>query len=62
LTSFLKGYAIIEQNSITSGVPIALTKINNLSGSQKKQNDKMFALHKLKDIEGTAIYAGKKLR
>jgi Fe(3+) dicitrate transport protein len=26
----------------------------------KKQNEKVFALHKLKDIEGTAIYAGKK--
>jgi Fe(3+) dicitrate transport protein len=25
-----------------------------------KQNAKIFALHKLKDIEGTAIYAGKK--
>jgi Fe(3+) dicitrate transport protein len=60
---FKEGYAIIEQNSITSGstVTIALTKINNLSEVViKKQNDKMFALHKLKDIEGTAIYAGKK--
>ncbi|MFT5252430.1 MAG: Fe(3+) dicitrate transport protein, partial [Flavobacteriales bacterium] len=60
---FKEGYTIIEQNSITSGskVTIALTKINNLSEVViKKQNDKMFALHKLKDIEGTAIYAGKK--
>jgi Fe(3+) dicitrate transport protein len=60
---FKEGYAIIEQNSITTGstLTIVLTKINTLSEVIiKKQNDKMFALHKLKDIEGTAIYAGKK--
>lgn len=60
---FKEGYTIIEQNSITTGstVTIALTKINNLSEVIiRKQNDKVFALRKLKDIEGTAIYAGKK--
>ena len=60
---FKEGYAIIEQNSITTGstITITLTKINNLTEVIiKKQNEKIFALHKLKDIEGTAIYAGKK--
>lgn len=60
---FKEGYAIIEQNSITTGstITITLTKINNLTEVIiKKQNEKVFALHKLKDIEGTAIYAGKK--
>jgi len=60
---FKEGYSIVEQNSITTGstLTIALTKINNLSEVIiKKQNEKIFALHKLKDIEGTAIYAGKK--
>ena len=60
---FKEGYAIIEQNSITTGssITITLTKINNLTEVIiKKQNEKVFALHKLKDIDGTAIYAGKK--
>ena len=60
---FKEGYAIIEQNSITTGstITITLTKINNLTEVIiRKQNEKVFALHKLKDIEGTAIYAGKK--
>ncbi|MDG2433203.1 TonB-dependent receptor [Flavobacterium sp.] len=60
---FKEGYAIVEQNSITTGstVTIALAKINNLTEVViKKQNNKLFALRKLKDIEGTAIYAGKK--
>jgi Fe(3+) dicitrate transport protein len=60
---FKEGYSIVEQNSITTGstLTIALTKINNLSEVIiKKQNEKIFALRKLKDIEGTAIYAGKK--
>jgi Fe(3+) dicitrate transport protein len=26
----------------------------------RKQNEKLFSIRKLKDIEGTAIYAGKK--
>jgi Fe(3+) dicitrate transport protein len=60
---FKEGYSIVEQNNITTGstLTIALTKIINLSEViVRKQNDKIFALRKLKDIEGTAIYAGKK--
>jgi Fe(3+) dicitrate transport protein len=63
LVFYKEGYVIIEQNNITTGstLTIVLTKINTLSEVIiKKQNDKMFAIHKLKDIEGTAIYAGKK--
>jgi Fe(3+) dicitrate transport protein len=53
---------IVEQNNITTGstLTIALKKIINLSEVIiRKQNAKIFALHKLKD-EGTAIYAGKR--
>lgn len=60
---FKEGYSIVEQNGIMTGstLSILFTKINNLSEVIiKKQNEKIFALHKLKDIEGTAIYAGKK--
>ena len=60
---YKEGYTIIEQNSITTGstITITLNKITNLTEVIiKKQNEKVFALHKLKDIEGTAIYAGKK--
>ncbi|WP_232758800.1 TonB-dependent receptor [Flavobacterium sp. ALD4] len=60
---FKEGYSIVEQNNITTGstLTIALKKIINLSEVIiRKQNAKIFALHKLKDIEGTAIYAGKK--
>lgn len=60
---FKEGYSIVEQNSITTGskVTISLTKINQLTEVIiKKQNEKLFAINKLKDIEGTAIYAGKK--
>jgi Fe(3+) dicitrate transport protein len=60
---FKEGYSIVEQNNITTGstLTIALTKIINLTAVIiKKQNAKIFALRKLGDIEGTAIYAGKK--
>ena len=60
---YKEGYTIIEQNSITTGstITITLTKITNLTEVIiKKQNEKVFAIHKLKDIDGTAIYAGKK--
>jgi Fe(3+) dicitrate transport protein len=60
---FKEGYSIVEQNNITTGstLTIALKKIINLSEVIiRKQNAKIFALHKLKDIEGTAIYAGKR--
>ncbi|WP_414656155.1 TonB-dependent receptor domain-containing protein [Flavobacterium sp.] len=60
---YKEGYAIVEQNSITTGskITVVLNKINELTEVIiRKQNEKLFALHKLKDIEGTAIYAGKK--
>ena len=60
---FKDGYTLVEQNNISTGttLTIALTKINKLTEVIiRKQNEKVFALRKLKDIEGTAIYAGKK--
>jgi Fe(3+) dicitrate transport protein len=60
---FKEGYAIVEQNSITTGstITIVLNKITNLTEVIiRRQNEKLFSLRKLKDIEGTAIYAGKK--
>lgn len=60
---YKEGYNIVEQNSITTGstITVVLNKINELTEVIiRKQNEKLFALHKLKDIEGTAIYAGKK--
>ncbi|MGO4866391.1 TonB-dependent receptor domain-containing protein [Flavobacterium sp. W21_SRS_FM7] len=60
---FKEGYSIVEQNSISTGssIRIVLNKINNLTEVIiRKQNEKLHAIHKLKDIEGTAIYAGKK--
>jgi Fe(3+) dicitrate transport protein len=60
---FKEGYAIVEQNSITTGstITIVLNKITNLTEVIiRRQNEKLFSLRKLNDIEGTAIYAGKK--
>lgn len=60
---YKEGYAIVEQNSITTGstITIVLNKITNLTEVIiRKQNQKLKAIRKLKDIEGTAIYAGKK--
>ncbi|MFT5254360.1 MAG: Fe(3+) dicitrate transport protein, partial [Flavobacteriales bacterium] len=60
---FKEGYAIVEQNSITTGstITIVLNKVTNLTEVIiRKQNEKLFSLRKLNDIEGTAIYAGKK--
>ncbi|MEZ7498945.1 TonB-dependent receptor [Flavobacterium sp. Arc3] len=60
---FKEGYAIVEQNNITTGstITIVLNKITNLTEVIiRKQNQKLMAIHKLKDIEETAIYAGKK--
>ncbi len=60
---FKEGYAIVEQNSITTGsaITIVLNRITNLTEVIiRRQNEKLFSLRKLNDIEGTAIYAGKK--
>ncbi|WPR73248.1 TonB-dependent receptor [Flavobacterium sp. NG2] len=63
LIFFKEGYNIIEQIGITTGshLTIALPKINKLTEVIiRKQNNKLFAIHKLKDIEGTSIFAGRK--
>ena len=63
LTFFKENYQIAEI-TITSNdqnITIILEKITTLSEVViNKQKDKIFALNKLKDIEETAIYAGKK--
>nr|WP_291150642.1 TonB-dependent receptor [Flavobacterium sp. UBA7680] len=56
-------YSVLEQEvtAPSSDLTITLIKITNLSEVVvKNEREKVFALHKLKDIEETAIYAGKK--
>lgn len=56
-------YALLEKDLATANdnYTIVLEDIINLSEVViSKQKEKVFALNKLKDIEGTAIYAGKK--
>ncbi len=56
-------FSVLEQeiSAPSSGLVITLNKITNLSEVVvKNERDKVFALNKLKDIEETAIYAGKK--
>ncbi|WP_418263145.1 TonB-dependent receptor domain-containing protein [Flavobacterium faecale] len=63
LIFFKDGFSILEQISITTGshLTVVLTRINKLSEVIiKKQNDRLFSVRKLKDIEGTSIFAGKK--
>ena len=63
LLFFKEGYSVIEQTILPSdtNLKIILEKITNLSEVViNKQRDKVFILNKLKDIEETAIYAGKK--
>ncbi|OCB78398.1 TonB-dependent receptor [Flavobacterium crassostreae] len=63
LVFFKEGFAIVEQNDISTGssIKIVLNKINQLTEVIiRKQNDKLQSLYKLNDIEETAIYAGKK--
>ena len=62
-TFFKENYALFEIEIATSETnkSIVLEKITNLSEVViKNQREKLFALNKLKDIEETAIYAGKK--
>ena len=62
-TFYKENYAILEIEISTSenNKKIILEKITNLSEVViNKQKEKIFALNKLKDIEETAIYAGKK--
>ncbi|WKL43757.1 TonB-dependent receptor [Flavobacterium sp. ZE23DGlu08] len=61
---FYKGnYAVLEKTVSTSeeSIVIVLDKVTSLSEVViNKQKEKIFALNKLKDIDETAIYAGKK--
>ncbi len=55
------GFLDIEISTSETNKTIVLEKTNNLSEVVvKKQKEKIFALNKLRDIEETAIYAGKK--
>lgn len=60
---YKENYALVEKivSSSDQNITIVLEKITNLSEVMiNKQREKLFALNKLKDIEETAIYAGKK--
>ncbi|PIF62628.1 MULTISPECIES: TonB-dependent receptor [unclassified Flavobacterium] len=63
LVFYKENYAFLEKTVSTSeeSIVIILDKITNLSEVViNKQKEKIFALNKLKDIDETAIYAGKK--
>jgi Fe(3+) dicitrate transport protein len=63
LVFYKESYAVLEKTVSTSDekIVIILDKITALSEVViSKQKEKIFALNKLKDIEETAIYAGKK--
>ena len=60
---YKENYAIVEKTITSSdqNITVVLDKIVNISEVViNKQREKLFALNKLKDIEETAIYAGKK--
>ncbi len=60
---FIENYGLLERtiSSSDTTIEIILEKINNLSEVViNKEREKISALNKLKDIEETAIYAGKK--
>ena len=62
-TFYKEGFSILEIDIATSETnkKIVLEKINNLSEVViRNQREKIFAINRLKDIEETAIYAGKK--
>ena len=63
LVFYKENYIVLEKTITESDkkLTISLEKINNLSEVVvNKQREKLSAIHKLKDIEETAIYAGKK--
>jgi len=63
LTFYSDNYAIFENSyaAPSENIEVSLEKINSLSEvTVQKQKEKIFALNKLRDVEGTAIYAGKK--
>src|SRR6218665_1276262 len=60
---YAENYALVERTvaASDSNLEIVLEKINNLSEVViNKEREKISALNKLRDIEETAIYAGKK--
>ncbi|MCL9807258.1 TonB-dependent receptor [Flavobacterium amniphilum] len=63
LVFYKEGYEIVEQSIASSAKnnTIVLDKLTRLSEVViSQQREKLSAIRKLKDIEGTAIYAGKK--
>ncbi|MDR7211849.1 TonB-dependent receptor domain-containing protein [Flavobacterium piscis] len=63
LVFYKENYSVLEKIISTSdkNITIILDKITNLSEVViNKQKEKIFAVNKLKDIDETAIYAGKK--
>jgi Fe(3+) dicitrate transport protein len=63
LVFYKESYSILEKTVTTTdeNINITLDEVTNLSEVViNKQKDKIFALNKLKDIDETAIYAGKK--
>lgn len=63
LVFYKENYSVLEKTISTSdkNITIILDKVTNLSEVViNKQKEKIFALNRLKDIEETAIYAGKK--
>ncbi|WP_319802300.1 TonB-dependent receptor domain-containing protein [Flavobacterium sp. N1736] len=63
LVFYKENFSLIEKTVSTSDAQITITleKVTALSEVViNKQKDKIFALNKLKDIDETAIYAGKK--
>ena len=63
LVFYKENYLVLEKTTSSSdkNITIILDKVTNLSEVViNKQKEKIFALNRLKDIEETAIYAGKK--
>lgn len=63
LVFFKEGYGLSETSfsSSNANAVILMEKINNLSEVVvNNQKEKLSAIHKLRDVEGTAIYAGRK--
>jgi len=63
LVFYADNFAVAEQTVVApiENLTVSLSKINQLSEVLvQKEKDKIFALNRLKDVEETAIYAGKK--
>lgn len=63
LVFYKENYGIVESNftAPTQNIIVTLEKINSLSEVViQEQKERLSAIHKLHDVEGTAIYAGRK--